>query len=153
MPLDAFTRELGTQQGRIAPTGATAEGDYVFCLGFDTPEHTEQLAEGNYVQVSQSVTFTAGTKLLRASCTLRPPATAPTGLDWYFIVFIDGVEYVRQKLEAGSRTRTRSFACNISKLAGGAHTLAFRLLFGDNGTIQPASIGSGSAFGSPTVTL
>ena len=34
----AFTRLLGTTQGRIAPANASAfQGDYVFALGSDVP--------------------------------------------------------------------------------------------------------------------
>jgi hypothetical protein len=127
--LDAFNRELGTRQGRIKPAGVIApSGDWVCVLGFDG-FRTEELAPGDFVQIEQEATFTAGTKLLRVTCIVAPPATIPTGYKWILQLLVDDVVYAEHRLVAGGRTRTRSLAANVSKLAGGNHFATVRLWF------------------------
>ena len=127
--LDAFNRELGTRQGRIEPSGVLApSGTWVCCLGFDGVR-TEELAPGDFMQVEQEATLTAGTKLVRATCIVKPPASIPDGYKWVIQFLVDDVVLVEQRLRAGGLTRTRSFAANVSKLAGGNHIFTFRLRF------------------------
>lgn len=155
--MDAFTRALGTKQGRIKPVGASpTQGDYVFCLGHDTPGHAEQINEGEFVEVFQNITFEAGTKLLRVSVNIRPPTAAPAGLKWRVSLRIDEVERAYQDLAPGGRTRMRAFSANVSKLGGGAHKVALRLqlvstVVGVQYMHTAGAIASAEAFGTATV--
>lgn len=128
MALNAWTRELGTEQGRIAPQGwEPPAGAFAFVLGFDEPGHFEELDLNDYAEVSQSATFAAGAVVVRLTARFRPPTSSPAGTKWRFSVRIDGTEYAHHDLVPG-RTRDRvTLAANVSKLAPGAHTLAFRL--------------------------
>lgn len=125
----AFDRLLGSQQGRIAPTGATpAAGAFMFVLGFDTPGRVEELNLTDFAKVSQQVTFEAATKVLRASVTVRPPsAPMPAGTVWRVSLTIDNVPAAFHDLKPGARTRRLSLEANVSKLAAGPHDVTLRL--------------------------
>lgn len=128
MSLDAFNREAGTRQGRIAPVGAAPlDGVEVFCLGFDGAQHTEQLNVGDYTSVSQTSLFDAGTKLFRISAVVRPPASVPTGLKWVLSLQVDAVVVSSITLVPGTRTRTRTMTANVSKVSHGTHTVSLTL--------------------------
>lgn len=131
MPLNAWTREAGTQQARIEPTGWTApEGTHVFVLGFDTPGHFELLNVGDYAEVSQTGTFTGGvgnTKLIRVKARLRPPSAMPSGLGWKFSLKLDGTERVSRVLTPARLRDCVDLAANVSKFAGGNHTVTLRV--------------------------
>ncbi len=129
MSLDAWTRELGTQQGRITPLGAAASsGEKVFCLGWDVAGHFDEFAHGDFAQIEQTATFTADTKLFRVRASVRPPLVIPDDFEWTLSLLVDGVEAVTVTLVAGANTRIYDLAANVSKLAG-PHTIAVRLLF------------------------
>lgn len=156
--MDAFTRQSGTKQGRIAPAGATpAQGSYVFCLGFDTPGHVEEISEGQFVEVWQDIDFEAATKLLRVNVQIRPPASVPSGLKWRVSLRVANIERAAQDLTPGGPLRSRSFSANVSKLSAGAHRVAIRLqLVSTNPLTQyihATGVASSAAFGSPTVTV
>ncbi len=128
MSLNAWTRELGTRQGRIAPLGVTPPaGAEAFCLGFDLPNHFDQLVDGDYAQVEQVATFTPGTKIFRARAIMRPPRVVPDGVRWVLSMLVDGVELTAIELRPGGPTRARLLSANVSKLSGGAHTVTLRL--------------------------
>lgn len=127
--LNAWTRELGTKQGRIAPAGvAPLQGISVFCIGFDGAGHTDHLNLGDFADVSQTATFQTSTRIFRMSAVVRPPRTAPTGTQWRLSLRIDDVEVVAQILKPGGKTRVRHFAANVSKINDGFdHKVALRL--------------------------
>lgn len=130
MLLNAFTREVGTRQGRIAPTGVTpVQSTHVFCLGIDGTDAYDVMTPGDFVQVEQEATFTPGTKLFRVTAQVRPPAVIPNGYKWVFQILVDDVVLVEHRLVAGDVTRTRAFALNVSKLAAGDHIVTMRLRF------------------------
>lgn len=128
--LDAWSRDLGTNQGRIEPVGAVAPaGAMVLCLGFDTPLRFEELAPGDFVQVAQEAGFAAGARVLRITAIVRPPAVIPAGYKWVLSLRIDDDEHASYRLVAGGPTRQKNFAANISKLASGSHVVTLRLQF------------------------
>ena len=126
MSLNAFTRELGTTQGRLVPQGfVPPEGTYAFVLGRDVPGLNQRLAVGDFVEVSQTADF-GGASFVRLQAGVRPPKAMPAGLFWTASLRVDGLELASADLGPG---RTRDFsdiAANVSKLAGD-HQLAFRL--------------------------
>ena len=73
-----FTREFGATQGRVRlPEGWSppADGDHAFVLGCDREGVEIVLAEGDSIQVAQTVDVT-GMKLIRMSVRLKPPERA-----------------------------------------------------------------------------
>lgn len=138
----AFTRDFGTKQGRIAPTGAAPlAGDYVMCLGYDQAGHAEILVEGDFIAAEQVATFAPGTKLFRVNMIVRPPSAAVLGQpDWRFQLLIDGVVHAQMVIPASTRTRIRTLSANVSKLGGGAHTIKLRLILGNITAPLPTSM-------------
>lgn len=127
---DAFSRQLGTAQGRIAPAGTSPlAGSAVMCLGFDGASRFEMLAPGDFVQVEQQATFTAGTKLFRIPVIVRAPASIPAGYKWCVRILLDDTLVVEHRIVAGDTTRRRDFAINVSKVAAGNHIITVRLVF------------------------
>jgi phage tail-like protein len=126
MALSAFTRALGSTQGRIAPRGfVPPEGEFAFVLGSDLPGVTQRLAVGDFAEVMQTADF-GGANFVRFCTRLRPPAAMPAGVFWKASVRVDGVERTSMPL-VPSRTRDRlDLAADVSKLTGN-HELAFRL--------------------------
>lgn len=58
MSLDAFTRNIGTTQGRIQSSGwAVPEGDYVLCLGSDVAGDVQVVGDGDYVAHAQDASL------------------------------------------------------------------------------------------------
>ncbi len=130
--LTPWTRELGTQQGRITPAVVVPPaGTKVFCLGWDLPDHFDELVIGDYAQVSQTAAFAAGARLLRVTALVRAPRVIIAGTRWIVEVLIDNVVRVRHVLVAGAPIRRRNFSINVSKLAAGSHTVTLRLRFTD----------------------
>jgi hypothetical protein len=127
MALNAFTRDLGTGQGRIQPSGFTpvAGSLFAFVLGHDKPGMQADVNIGDFFEVSQIESF-GSAKFLRCVARLRAPLALPAGVAWKLSLRIDGVERASQIVQAG-RTRDRmDLAANVSKLSGN-RTLAFRL--------------------------
>lgn len=134
---DVWTREFGSKQGRIAPSGASPlAGTQVFCLGFDRSKRFDEIQPGDFAEVSQENTFTAGTKIFRAPVEVRPPAATPTGTKWVVQLLIDEKVYAEHVLVAGGVTRKRVLSANVSKLAGGNHVVTLRLQFLNTNTDQ-----------------
>lgn len=126
MALTAWNRELGTTQGRIAPSAFTPpEGVFAFVLGRDLPGLTQKLNVGDYVEVKQTADF-GDTKVVRFRARMRPPESVPPGVAWRASLRVDGSDRASTLLVPG-RTRDRvDLAANVSKLSGN-HELAFRL--------------------------
>lgn len=126
MALTAWNRELGTTQGRVAPTTFRApEGAFAFVLGHELPGILQRLAIGDFVEVQQLADFGAA-RLVRFRARLRPPASVPAGIGWLASIRIDGARRASALLVPG-RTRDRvDLAANVSKLVGD-HELGFRL--------------------------
>lgn len=126
MALTAWTRELGTTQGRIAPLAfVPPEGEFAFVLGRDLPGLTQKLNVGDYVEARQTADFGDAT-LVRFRTRMRPSESVPPGFAWRASIRIDGVERASAMLVPG-RVRDRvDLAANVSKLTGN-HELAFRL--------------------------
>ncbi len=107
------------QQGRIIPAGWSApEGDYVFCLGVDAPGRFEELDIGDYVEVSQTATFQAGTKLLRMRVKIRGPAVVPPGCAWLLVLIVGGGVRAQRRIDAGRTRELVDLSANVSKLVG-----------------------------------
>lgn len=149
-----FTRELGTRQGRIVPAGTTpADGSHVMCFGFDEALHMESFNVGDYVQISQTAEFAAGTKLLRVVGDVREPQiTLPGTLAWRLGLWIDGTLHAAHLIRGGGRTRRRHLAANVSKLGAGNHAVTLRLELRDTSVpdgvfLSPTPVGSAELFG------
>lgn len=128
MSLDAFNREAGVRQGRIVPAGASPlAGSDVFCLGYDGVLHAEELVAGDFTEIAQTASFTAGTKLFRVNVIVRPPTEVPAGLAWVLALTIDSTVVASLTLEPGGKTRTRTLTANVSKVAAGTHTVTISL--------------------------
>jgi hypothetical protein len=126
MSFNAFTFEKGTTQGRAQTIGFAPVGLFAFVLGRDVAGLSVDLNIGDYAEASQIADF-AGTKLVRFKSRLRPPTALPAGASWKFSLRIDGAEMASQIMAPG-RTRDRlDMAANVTGLAVGSHTLAFRL--------------------------
>ena len=77
MPLTSWTRQLGTQQGRLKPLGWTpTQGDYAFVLGSDSVGRRTTLYAGDYVEVAQTGDLGSST-LLRFNARTRGPTRVP----------------------------------------------------------------------------
>jgi hypothetical protein len=124
MPLSVWTRELGESRGRIAPANWTpTSGDYAFVLGSDTLNAFETLNVGDYIEASQTATFTNQCALLRVSAYIRPPSAMPSGLYWRLGLLVDAVEYAAAKIRPGFPKRRIDLAANVMHLATlGVHT-------------------------------
>lgn len=142
--LTAFNRELGAKQGRIVPAAMNPiTGEYVFCLGHDTPGHTETMQAGDFALVEQTNSFSVGAKVLRIKARVRPPATTPPGHVWLLDVMLDDVVKIRHRLRAGGPVRDRSFALNVSKLVpGSTHILTICLRLATEDLTQYVSMAS-----------
>jgi hypothetical protein len=131
MALNAFTRELGSQQGRITPAGwLQPEGDFAFVLGFDRAGHVEVLNIGDYCEVSQTAEFSGAlnaTRILRLTARLRAPTTMPLGTAWDFTLSIDGTVRARRRLSPPRTRELIDIAANVGKAIAGNHTVALRL--------------------------
>jgi hypothetical protein len=104
--LTAWTRELGTTQGRIGPQGfAPPEGTFAFVLGRDLPGLRQKLNVGDFVEVKQTADF-GDAKLVRVRARMRPPESLPAGVAWKASLRIDGAERASALLLPG-RTRDR----------------------------------------------
>lgn len=128
MALNAFTRELGSKQGRIIPAGWTAPaGSYVFVLGFDGASHFEELNIGDFAEVSQTAEFGAGARVVRVRTRFRPPASMPAGAAWKFSIKVDATELYSRVIAPGRTLDRSDIGVNVSKVGGGNHALTFRL--------------------------
>ncbi len=137
MLLNAFTRELGTRQGRIAPVDASpTAGLFVFCLGVDRVGLAQDLLPGDFTQIEQEATFASGARLFRVRANLRHPASIVSGYKWVFQVLLDDVVMNEYRLPADGRTRRRDFAINVSKVAPGLHVVTLRLRFTTDDNVQ-----------------
>jgi hypothetical protein len=113
MELTAFTSRLGEGQGRLGPG--------VFVLGDDEPGRTFELAQGDFVEVTQVVDLT-GVTLVRSSMKVR----TPRGAAWEVSIVVDGVKSAAVLLRPGSKRTLDDLAANVSKLTG-QHTVSVRL--------------------------
>lgn len=133
LELDPFSADPGTDAGRIMPAtpGIRLDGQFVMCLGHDAPGLFEFFTPGDYAE-AQQIADPAGALLMTFEPRTRPPVVAPpAGYSWKASILIDGVE-ISSRTIATSPCRTDSedwvsWEANLSKLAGGAHELAFRL--------------------------
>jgi phage tail-like protein len=126
MTLTAWTRELGSTQGRLMPQGfVPPEGTFALVLGRDLPGLTQRIVAGDFVEVSQAGDF-GGASFVRFHARTRPPTALPAGVSWKASVRVDGVEQVSTLLTPGNTRDRTDLAANVSKLTGD-HALAFRL--------------------------
>jgi len=124
MALTAFTSRLGTGQGRLATSNATA-GDYAFVLGDVEVGRIFELAPGDHAEVTQVVDV-SGVDFVRASLRLRVPASTPSGLGWEASIVVDGTKLARMRAKPGRERLVTDLAGNVSKLSG-THTVGVRL--------------------------
>jgi acyl dehydratase len=147
MAFDAFSRELGTKQGRIAPTAVLPpQGAYVMCLGYEGGHRPEHLAPGDFAEVTQVAAWPTGTKLIAVTAQVAPPTTplpADAGLRWVVQLLIDNVEFARHGFTGTDlRVRVRHLSANVSKLAATptTHELKIRLLLENTATFPTTAL-------------
>ena len=121
MELDALTSRLGIGQGRVV----AADGSVTFVLGELAPGWMRELAVGDHVEVTQPLDVT-GVALVRASLSLRVPASLPGKLAWEASLVVDGEKRATLRAGAGRTRRTTDLAANVSKLTG-VHVVGVRL--------------------------
>lgn len=118
--VNAFTRELGLQQGRLQPVGVTpADGDWALVLGTERAGDVWALNVGDYLEWTQTAQFAASTTLFRITAArFRGPAAPTVGAAWRFLLLVDGVERARHDIEAGRTVDKVTLAANVTALAG-----------------------------------
>lgn len=88
--MDAWSTALGTQQGRIQPTGWIApSGGHVYVLGHDLPGQFAKLIAGDSVSITQTIDFT-GLTLVRFRARARAATSLPAGLTWHLDATVGG---------------------------------------------------------------
>lgn len=129
--MNPFNKDLGVHQGRIAIATAP-EGTHVYELGHALLSDGN-VAEDDYHQVSQVLTFTPQAKLLRASIIVTvPSALPPIGLSWEVSAWLNGEKMVSRKLRASKRVLVlNDIRISLHNVIGGSNTVAFRLALGD----------------------
>jgi hypothetical protein len=81
MAVTLFEARAGLDQLRIQPVNASADGEYLFCLGSDlSVPPPEDYLIGDKVSVEQTVELD-GTKLLQIQARFRQPASLPERVD------------------------------------------------------------------------
>ena len=77
--LTPFDAELGLEQGRLTPPTnfVPTDGESAYVLGTDLPGTERLVRLGDRVELTQNADLTVGTKLLRYSAKLVPPARMP----------------------------------------------------------------------------
>jgi hypothetical protein len=127
MALTAFTKSLGTTQGRIASGDDASEGSYVFVLGSEAEGVLELLNPGDYVEVKQAVDVT-GLKLIRANLLFRMPEKVTGPYKWVASMLVDGVV---SSSVTGTRNKTRRITDLVALVDGlsGVKDIAIRLSF------------------------
>lgn len=130
LPFTDFNRELGSKQGRVAPTISgytTPDGTYVFCLGYLDSGFLASLDVGDYVETYREGSL-VGVKILRFQFLLKGPVTSmPVGRSWEFSVRIDDVPVHTLTVATGSSRVRKDLAVNVSKYSEADHKIAFRL--------------------------
>ncbi|HEY5317759.1 MAG TPA: hypothetical protein VIJ20_07245, partial [Solirubrobacteraceae bacterium] len=100
MDTTVFLQGDGTTEGRIQPTGWTApDGNWVLCLGSDTPGLTGRLEVGDFIQAAQAGTYPDNVMGLRART--RGPSSAPDQCWWEAAVVIAGVPVLVRRVDVG----------------------------------------------------
>lgn len=124
--LNAWTRELGTTQGRIIPVNfVPIDGVWVLCLGRDLAALEQDLNVGDFVQIEQTADFDS-TEVVEISVRLRSSSALPSPRRWKVQLLIDSVERAVRILRDGEEV-DQKLAANVSQLAPGNHALALRL--------------------------
>jgi hypothetical protein len=129
--VNPFNKDIGIHQGRIALATAP-EGTYVYELGHALLNDAN-VAEDDYHQVSQELTFTPQAKLLKASIVVTVPSELPPiGLSWEVSGWLNGQKMVSRKLRASKRVLVLDdIRISLHDAIGGSNVVAFRLALGD----------------------
>jgi hypothetical protein len=109
--MDAFTRALGTEQGRVEGVG--------FVLGHLTPGFDANLVPGNYAEVTQQVDLT-GIDVVRVRGRFEH-----RGGRWALTIRVDGQE--RTMVEASRTRRALDLGADVRGLTG-LHEVTVRLV-------------------------
>ena len=122
----AFTRLLGTTQGRIKPANASAvQGDYVAVLGSDVPGVVATFNLNDGVLLAQTADLT-GIDFIRINATVRPPASMPAGVKWQLQWGLGGAINGQRDIPPG-RTTTIRDAVISTHLYTGNQAIRIRL--------------------------
>lgn len=137
MGLNAFTRDVGSIEGRVEPENWVPQdsGSWVFCIGRDQIGFDDTINVGDAALVEQSAPFVCN--VFRVNARMRPPTTIPDGVWWRASMLVDGVEVVG-KIFPPRRVRDfHDWAWSFAHNAAGNHAVAFRLqLLGAAGTYE-----------------
>lgn len=130
LELDAFSATPGVDAGAIVPAGIVpADGVRAFCLGHDTPGFFAFFRPGDYVEVTQSGSFSKPLVLFQAR-TRAPTTPPPAGYAWVASLLFDGVEVARRTLALRGPVdwewTLNTLDVNHNPLEGN-HLLSFRL--------------------------
>lgn len=149
--IDAFSTDPGIDSGRIIPKGVVpADGDYVFCLGHDSPGFTGFLSEGSYVEISKTSPFPSNTTRFSFLAVSRIPPPPFLGAYWQLDVLINDEPVSTQFPQTGNTSF--DWVIDVSHYtsddaphphlmgSGPPPTLAFRLTFQSSGRSNPNDI-------------
>ncbi len=118
--MDAFTSQLGTQQGRIVKE----DGQAIFVLGAQTAGWRADLVVGDFVEVVQDADLT-DVKLVRVRGELEV-RSVPSHMAWEAALLIDGVRQASIRGRPGVARPIRDLAACVVGLLG-VHAVAVRL--------------------------
>lgn len=128
-PFNVGTGVGSGQSGRILPAGwLTADGSYVFCLGYDKPGRIESMKSSDSVTISQANAIPAGITLLKVRAYLRSPVVAPPGaVNWVLSLLIGSTELARRKLAVGRKRDLFDLGACVRAYASTTVTLNLKL--------------------------
>ena len=118
--MDAFTSQLGPQQGRLIKD----DGQAIFVLGAETPGWRADLAVGDFVEVVQDADLT-DVKLVRVRGELEV-RSVPSHMAWEATLLVDGVSQASIRGRPGVVRPIRDLAACVVGLQG-VHAVAVRL--------------------------
>lgn len=133
MPITAWTRGFGVNQGRVRPVNfLPPSGFFAFAFGSDIPGQVEQLKTGSFHRVYQEGTH-VGAKIIRFRGRVRPPAEAVEDSAFKASMLLNGTEVMSHTLVPGWERELRDWAMNVSQISG-ANEVSWQLeLLGTSG--------------------
>lgn len=99
--MDAFTKDRGTYQGRIAHADAP-EGTFVYELGHSLLQPAN-VQVGDYHEISQVLLMEDQAHFVRASVILVTPRNLPIGESWEVSAWLRGERMVTRRLRPSKR--------------------------------------------------
>lgn len=126
--MNVFNKDLGVHQGRIVLAPAP-EGAFVYELGHALLRDAN-VAVGDFHEVKQTFTVSAGSKFLRASIVVTVPKVLPVGSGWLLSATLNNVRMVNRQLRVSKHViKLEDWRVSLAGAAAAPATnvIAFRL--------------------------